>query len=809
MFNKKKDEIDMNVCEGIEISESIYSRTENRLWTLIIKGLIIYLITAGGVCGLLSASGTTYTPLLVNFVLFTVSMYISCIHYSKKIEDRGNIAFLIVLVFCGFGLSIYINSGFYSMLNDINESAKEYFDYTGIRSYAEPINNRVLAVNIAAIGLGIISVFLVNMWIKRMMYLDAILLSVLMIIYPCYIEREPDLIYMIMLLCGGGLAYVYNRAKHPYNEMKDNVLKIQKQKKNKKRKSEKEKIKDEIKRHRNKNNKKKIIECKEITYTHNYRAFAAVGVQIIIVVTTLILLMQIIIPKQTFHEKDITTVAKELTKERVGTFIRQGFAGFFSRYENIAGLSDGRVGGVGLVDLDYNIDFILKFTPYSEDTLYLKEQEFVEYLPYENRWLDTINSGVYEDMDQYRDEAYIEANSLKDAYDAKDNNTAKGIMELENIGLLNMKFRPYYSPMGNVKKLDDNGEKQRIVYYPRLDTTTVENYKDIDITPYIRYSADNEEALANFCKKVGVNENMDPDKIVAKISTYYQKKYPYTLNPGVTPIKKDFINYFLEEHNKGYCVHFASAATLVLRYLGIPAKYVQGYAVQYDDILRSKILQDKEYEEYYDGYSELGKTGVVEVEVTDASAHAWVEIYDDKYGWKPVEVTPSATGENGGGGNFWNRFMGIFSGGNKKNNNNKNVNKNNNPNRNENKDFLTSTFVRYVVIVVIIIGIILFVIVGFKLFNYNKKYIKANINDRLIIDYSRYIRKKTRKNKFLLEKVNYRQQILYLYKEHLFKISVEENIVEDLIKILEIAGFSNVEITIEEDSLLRSVLGIK
>ena len=47
MFKKKKDVIDMNVCEGIEISKTIYSRTENRLWTLIIKGLIIYLITAG------------------------------------------------------------------------------------------------------------------------------------------------------------------------------------------------------------------------------------------------------------------------------------------------------------------------------------------------------------------------------------------------------------------------------------------------------------------------------------------------------------------------------------------------------------------------------------------------------------------------------------------------------------------------------------------------------------------------------------------------------------------------------------------
>ena len=203
-------------------------------------------------------------------------------------------------------------------------------------------------------------------------------------------------------------------------------------------------------------------------------------------------------------------------------------------------------------------------------------------------------------------------------------------MKITNIGLFSTYFRPYYICNDEKVKTVDSADEssEEFNYYPRLDKTDVKIENQIDLSPFLRYSEDNEEALANFCKKAGVNEKMEPDKIVAKIATYYQKKYPYTLNPGITPMKKDFVNYFLEEHNKGYCVHFATAATLALRYLGIPAKYVQGYAIQYDDILRGTLLQDEKYEDYYEGYNELGETGVVEVEVTDASAHAWVEIYD-------------------------------------------------------------------------------------------------------------------------------------------------------------------------------------
>ena len=38
--------------------------------------------------------------------------------------------------------------------------------------------------------------------------------------------------------------------------------------------------------------------------------------------------------------------------------------------------------------------------------------------------------------------------------------------------------------------------------------------------------------------------------------------------------------YFLSDSRRGYCMHYASAATLMLRALGVPARYVQGYTVQ-------------------------------------------------------------------------------------------------------------------------------------------------------------------------------------------------------------------------------------
>jgi transglutaminase-like putative cysteine protease len=83
----------------------------------------------------------------------------------------------------------------------------------------------------------------------------------------------------------------------------------------------------------------------------------------------------------------------------------------------------------------------------------------------------------------------------------------------------------------------------------------------------------------------------------------------------------DSVEYFLSESHVGYCQHFASAGVLLLRQMGIPARYASGYIVKGDSFFKN---------------TGGGYTAVV----TDRAAHAWAEIYLDDIGWVPVEMTP-------------------------------------------------------------------------------------------------------------------------------------------------------------------------
>lgn len=107
------------------------------------------------------------------------------------------------------------------------------------------------------------------------------------------------------------------------------------------------------------------------------------------------------------------------------------------------------------------------------------------------------------------------------------------------------------------------------------------------------------------------------------VKEYLHNETVYSLAPGKVPKGKDFVNYFLFENKKGYCSHYASAATLFFRSMGIPARYVEGY------LAKSANFQ------YATKYS-----GKMTVDLTDQNAHAWVEVYISGYGWVPVEVTP-------------------------------------------------------------------------------------------------------------------------------------------------------------------------
>lgn len=122
-------------------------------------------------------------------------------------------------------------------------------------------------------------------------------------------------------------------------------------------------------------------------------------------------------------------------------------------------------------------------------------------------------------------------------------------------------------------------------------------------------------------KSIYINlEGNDVNEIVEHVKDYLSHNTSYTLKPGATPTDEDFVTYFLGTNKKGYCVHYASSATLMLRYMGIPARYVEGFHVD-------KTKFDEENE----------------AAITDREAHAWVEIFDINKGWIPVEVTPASS----------------------------------------------------------------------------------------------------------------------------------------------------------------------
>lgn len=107
---------------------------------------------------------------------------------------------------------------------------------------------------------------------------------------------------------------------------------------------------------------------------------------------------------------------------------------------------------------------------------------------------------------------------------------------------------------------------------------------------------------------------------VTAVRDYLQRGYSYTLDTRIPPAGADFADDFLFETKEGYCVHFATAMTVLLRSSGIPARYVQGYGPG----TRAADSMPQQFN------------------VTEGDAHAWVEVYFPGSGWVPFDPTPGA-----------------------------------------------------------------------------------------------------------------------------------------------------------------------
>lgn len=101
----------------------------------------------------------------------------------------------------------------------------------------------------------------------------------------------------------------------------------------------------------------------------------------------------------------------------------------------------------------------------------------------------------------------------------------------------------------------------------------------------------------------------------AAIETYLRSTYPYTLNVPLPAPGTDVVDYFLFTAQRGYCDYFASAMVVLARAAGLPARLAVGYVSGEYNPLEAVYI------------------------VTEADAHAWVEVYFTGYGWIMFEPT--------------------------------------------------------------------------------------------------------------------------------------------------------------------------
>ena len=108
--------------------------------------------------------------------------------------------------------------------------------------------------------------------------------------------------------------------------------------------------------------------------------------------------------------------------------------------------------------------------------------------------------------------------------------------------------------------------------------------------------------------------------IVTTLTAYLQRNYRYSLELGHVPAGRDPVDWFLFDAKIGYCEQFATAATLMLRSLGIPARLATGYSTgSYDPVLNQSVVRERD-------------------------AHAWVEVFFPNDGWVPVDPSPGYVG---------------------------------------------------------------------------------------------------------------------------------------------------------------------
>ncbi|PTM53207.1 transglutaminase TgpA family protein [Desmospora activa] len=170
---------------------------------------------------------------------------------------------------------------------------------------------------------------------------------------------------------------------------------------------------------------------------------------------------------------------------------------------------------------------------------------------------------------------------------------------------------------------------------PRIDEDQLRKARDYGsreiADTYLQLPASLPGRVRQLAQDVTAEEDNPYDQAKA-IESYLRQGGGYTYELEDVPLpgrEDDFVDQFLFESKQGYCDHFSTSMVVMLRSVGIPARWVKGFtpgdAVPVTD---EKQLENHQADELY------------QVEVKNSNAHSWVEVYFEGFGWIPFEPTP-------------------------------------------------------------------------------------------------------------------------------------------------------------------------
>jgi hypothetical protein len=170
-----------------------------------------------------------------------------------------------------------------------------------------------------------------------------------------------------------------------------------------------------------------------------------------------------------------------------------------------------------------------------------------------------------------------------------------------------------FNPLHNNAKLRYEGVSRLPATPPAELRKAPSSYPDFVRQTYLQLPP-LDPRIQQLAEQVTAGSRNEFDKALS-IEQYLMAHYSYTLDLS-GPRAEDPLANFLFVRRSGHCEYFASAMTVMLRAVGIPARYVTGFLPgQYNDLGGDYIIRESD-------------------------AHTWVEVYFPSYGWITFDPTP-------------------------------------------------------------------------------------------------------------------------------------------------------------------------